>query len=107
MTTFPYGVLPDADENICLDLLIASLTFTHRPFTLYDARLVSYVKRTCHALAGCLENTIHNQHARFAEIYNFIYAAIIQNKFHLWFDDKSSMMSSDAILSYGNMSSMR
>ncbi|HGY5136548.1 MAG: hypothetical protein E6997_11630 [Citrobacter sp.] len=88
LTTFPYGVLPDADENICLDLLIASLTFTHRPFTLYDARLVSYVKRTCHALAGCLENTIHNQHAWFAEIYNFIYAAIIQNKFHLWFDDK-------------------
>ena len=88
LTTFSYDVLPDAHENACLNLLIASLTFTHRPFTLYDARLVLYVKRTCCDLEGYPGITIHNKDAWFTEIYNFIYAAIIQNKFHLWFDDK-------------------
>lgn len=88
LTTFPFEAMTDPQENRCLDLLIASLTFTYRPFTLYDARLVSHVKRTCERLASSLSNTVHNQHAWFAEVYHFIYAAIIQNKFHLWFDDK-------------------
>ena len=88
LTTFPFEVMTDPQENRCLDLLIASLTFTHRPFTLYDARLVVHVKRTCERLSRCMKNPIYNQRAWFAEMYNFIYAAIIQNKFHLWFDDK-------------------
>lgn len=88
LTTFPYQVLDSQDENNCLDMLIASLTFTHRPFTLYDATLAGHVKRACDMLSGCLSATVHNANAWYAEIYNFIYAAIIQNKFHLWFDDK-------------------
>ena len=44
--------------------------------------------RVSEALSGCLNATIHSYHSWYADIYNFIYAAIIQNKFHLWFDDK-------------------
>lgn len=88
LTTYPYEVLADNDENACLDMLIASLTFIHRPFTLYDPALAAHVLRVSEALSGCLNATIHSYHSWYADIYNFIYAAIIQNKFHLWFDDK-------------------
>lgn len=88
LTTYPYGVLTGKDENACLDMLIASLTFTWRPFTLYDAQLVAHVRQACAAMSRGLNATIHNYHGWFAEIYHFIHAAIIQNKLHLWFDDK-------------------
>lgn len=88
LTTYPYRVLAEKDENACLDMLIASLTFTWRPFTLYDARLIRHVKQACEEMSRGLNATIHNHHAWFAEIYHFIYAAIVQNKLRLWFDDK-------------------
>lgn len=88
LTTYPYGVLAEKAENCSLDMLIASLTFIHRPFTLYDPALQGYVKRACDILAGELTTTIHNYPGWYADIYNFIYAAIIQNKLELWFDDK-------------------
>ncbi|MEX3020146.1 hypothetical protein AB4K05_11175 [Kluyvera sp. STS39-E] len=88
LTTYSYEVLAHPDENACLDMLIASLTFIHRPFTLYDPLLAAHVLRVSESLSRCLNATIHRHHSWYAEIYNFIYAAIIQNKFHLWFDDK-------------------
>lgn len=88
LTTYPYQALDSDAENACLDMLIASLTLTYRPFTLYDAALVHCVRRVCTILARKLNVTIHSPHAWFAELYNFIYAAIIQNTLRLWFDDK-------------------
>lgn len=88
ITTYPWHIFADAKENAFIDLLISSLTFTSKPFTLYDARLVADVKKFCKRVADVLKSPIHNQSDYFAEIYQFLFAAIIQNKFHLWFDDK-------------------
>ena len=88
LTTYAYGVLADRNENTALDMLIASLTFTWRPFTLYDSRLIPHVKQACEVMSRGLNAAIYNHDAWFEEIYHFLYAAIIQNKLHLWFDDK-------------------
>lgn len=88
ITTFPWQILDDPQESALLDLIIASVTFTDRPFTLYDPSLVAHVRRFSERVSGALVSTIHNPAEWFARIYDFLFAAIIQNKFGLWFDDK-------------------
>lgn len=85
----PSIFLLDRDhEDRFLDLLISSLTYTWRPFDIYDATLIEQVRQLCHALTPLLRAKIHNTFPFFAEVYPFIYSAIIQNKFNLYFDDK-------------------
>ncbi|MGB3253423.1 PRD domain-containing protein [Buttiauxella gaviniae] len=88
ITAMNFSLLDDEQENRFLDLLVSSLTFTWRPFTIYDSQLVALVRDFFHNIAPALQATIHNQSSFFAEIYQFIYTSIVQNKFHLWFDDK-------------------
>ncbi len=80
ITTWPWQLLDNAQENAFIDLLVASLTCIQSPFTLFDAALNQYVKVFIARMSA-------TETAR-AEIYTFLYAAIIQNRFHLWFDDK-------------------
>lgn len=88
ITAMHFSLLEDEQENHFLDLLVSSLTFTWRPFTIYDSSLVALVREFCCDITPGLQATIHNQPPFFAEIYQFIYTSIVQNKFHLWFDDK-------------------
>lgn len=83
-----FDLLEDEQENQFLDLLVSSLTFTWRPFTLCDFSLMKLVREFCSAIAPTLQASIYNQQAYFSEVYQFIYTAIVQNKFNLWFDDK-------------------
>ncbi|MGL5422862.1 MAG: hypothetical protein ACRDAJ_07785 [Serratia fonticola] len=75
-------------ENRFLDLLISSLTYTWRPFDIYDPTLITLVGRLCESLTPLLRSAIHNRSSFFAEIYQFVYSTIVQNKFNLYFDDK-------------------
>lgn len=88
IATVPFGLFESANENGFLDLLVSSLSATWRAFTLYDRPLVEAVGRFVDRIAPALVTTIHNRQAYFAEVYQFICSAIIQNKFHLWFEDK-------------------
>lgn len=83
-----FSLLEQHDENQFLNLLISSLTFARRPFNVYDPSLIRHVRQLCSALFPLLRTKIHNSHPFFAELYQFIYSAIVQNKFNLYFDDK-------------------
>lgn len=83
-----FGLLENEHENRFLDLLISSLTYTWRPFDIYDPTLIALVGKLCECLTPLLRAEIHNRSPFFAEIYQFIYASIVQNKFNLYFDDK-------------------
>ncbi|QTF07212.1 hypothetical protein HC231_04145 [Brenneria izadpanahii] len=83
-----FSLLEQHDENQFLNLLISSLTFTRRPFNVYDPTLIRHVRQLCRAISPLLRAQIHNIHPFFAELYQFIYSAIVQNKFNLYFDDK-------------------
>ncbi|MDX5628795.1 MULTISPECIES: hypothetical protein [unclassified Brenneria] len=83
-----FSLLEPRHENQFLNLLISSLTFTRRPFNVYDPVLIRHVRQLCAALSPLLRARIHNTHAFFSELYQFIYSAIVQNKFNLYFDDK-------------------
>lgn len=83
-----FTLLEDPHENRFLDLLISSLTFSWRPFDVYDTTLIQQVQRLCATLSPLLRAEIHNPNRFFAELYEFIYSAIVQNKFNLYFDDK-------------------
>lgn len=88
ITAMNFELLALEPENNFLDLLVSSLTFTWRSFTIYDNTLVALVHDFCNGIAPAIQATIHNTKPFYAEIYQFIYTAIVQNKFHLWFDDK-------------------
>lgn len=88
VTAMDFSLLASPAENRFLDLLLSSLSFTWRPFTLYDVPLIDKVQRFSQAIAPFLQATINNQQAWFGEVYQFIYTAIVQNKFSLWFEDK-------------------
>ncbi|MCL2896479.1 BglG family transcription antiterminator [Brenneria tiliae] len=83
-----FSLLEQRHENQFLNLLISSLTYTRRPFNVYDPVLIRHVRQLCAALSPLLRARIHNSHAFFSELYQFIYSAIVQNKFNLYFDDK-------------------
>jgi transcriptional antiterminator len=83
-----FGLLDSEHENRFLDLLISSLTYTWRPFDIYDPTLITLVGSLCESLTPLLRAEIHNRSPFFAEIYQFIYSTIVQNKFNLYFDDK-------------------
>ncbi|MCW2475980.1 hypothetical protein J5067_15365 [Candidatus Symbiopectobacterium sp. NZEC151] len=86
--SFNFTLLNRAHEDRFLDLLISSLTYTWRPFAIYDAALIAQVRQLCKSLKPLLRANIYNAFPFFAEVYPFIYSAIIQNKFNLYFDDK-------------------
>lgn len=88
ITTVPFTLFESPPENQFLDVLIASLSATSRAFTLYDRPLIEKVGHFLDRIAPALTTTLNNLQACFAEVYQFIYSAIIQNKFHLWFEDK-------------------
>ncbi|AHG22755.1 hypothetical protein Z042_10835 [Chania multitudinisentens RB-25] len=83
-----FALLDSEHENRFLDLLICSLTYTWRPFNVYDPTLITLVKRLCEYIAPLLRAEIHNISPFFAEVYQFIYATIVQSRFNLYFDDK-------------------
>lgn len=83
-----FALLESEHENRFLDLLVSSLTYTWRPFDLYDPTLITLVGRLCESLTPLLRATIHNASPFFADVYQFVYSTIVQNKFNLYFDDK-------------------
>ncbi|MEE3652300.1 MULTISPECIES: PRD domain-containing protein [unclassified Brenneria] len=83
-----FSLLEQQHENQFLNLLISSLTFTRRPFNVYDPTLIQHVRQLCSTLSHLLRARIQNTHDFFSELYQFIYSAIVQNKFNLYFDDK-------------------
>ncbi|WP_312953369.1 hypothetical protein [Superficieibacter sp.] len=88
ISTFAHRLLDDPQENAFLDLVLASLSFTRRPATLYDPALAHEVNGFCQQVEQHLAATLHDRQRWFTEVYAFLHAAIVQNKFNLWFDDK-------------------
>ncbi|MBT9430910.1 helix-turn-helix domain-containing protein [Candidatus Symbiopectobacterium endolongispinus] len=82
--SFNFTLLNREHEDRFLDLLISSLTYTWRPFAIYDATLISQVRQLCKSLKPLLRANIYNIFPFFAEVYQFIYSTIIQNKFNLF-----------------------
>lgn len=83
-----FALLDNEHENRFLDLLLSSLTYTWRPFDVYDPKLVTLVRHFCEYISPLLRAEIHNASPFFAEVYQFIYSTIVQSKFNLYFDDK-------------------
>lgn len=83
-----FALLDNEHENRFLDLLISSLTYTWRPFDVYDPTLIKLVRHLCEYIFPRLRAEIHNASPFFADVYQFIYSTIVQSKFNLYFDDK-------------------
>lgn len=88
INTVPFFLFDSPNENRFLDVLVSSLSATWRAFTLYDRPLIDAVGQFIERIEPALTTQLQNRQACFAEVYPFIYSAIVQNKFDLWFEDK-------------------
>ena len=81
-------VFQNPAENYFASLLFSSFTYSTPTLRVYDFNLVRAAHYFCDEIINGLQLTIHNQGEFFEEVYNCVYASLVQSKFQFFFEDK-------------------